>query len=122
MCLLVDKPRLGDILHPGADERNCLSGDEQAKIAVAEGAKRLPQVRPEGSGGCCNRNLRLGGDFLQFNGWHGVFLGRDRVGHPSFQNSALQWNFKFNSGEIDLAEDKLYKAEYLGSGTFIISK
>jgi hypothetical protein len=25
-------------------------------------------------------------------------------------------------GEIALAEDKLYQAEYLGSGTFIISK
>jgi hypothetical protein len=24
--------------------------------------------------------------------------------------------------EISLAEDKLYKAEYLGSGTFVISK
>jgi hypothetical protein len=26
------------------------------------------------------------------------------------------------AGEILLADDKLYKAEYLGSGTFVISK
>jgi hypothetical protein len=35
----------------------------------------------------------------------------------------LQWNFKFQfSVEAHLAQDKLYSAEYLGSGTFIISK
>jgi hypothetical protein len=26
------------------------------------------------------------------------------------------------TGELDLAEDKLFQAEYLGSGTFVISK
>jgi hypothetical protein len=26
------------------------------------------------------------------------------------------------TGEVTLAEDKMYQAEYLGSGTFIISK
>jgi hypothetical protein len=26
------------------------------------------------------------------------------------------------SGELSLADDKVYKAEYLGSGTFVISK
>jgi hypothetical protein len=42
---------------------------------------------------------------------------------------ALQYIFKPDSnritqteGEVLLAEDKLYRAEYVGSGTFIISK
>jgi hypothetical protein len=34
--------------------------------------------------------------------------------------SALEWEITLK--ENPLAEDKLYKAEYLGSGTFIISK
>jgi len=29
---------------------------------------------------------------------------------------------RFHQGEMNLAEDKTYKAEYLGSGTFLISK
>jgi hypothetical protein len=29
---------------------------------------------------------------------------------------------QIDSGEPSLADDKLYKAEYLGSGTFVISK
>ncbi len=29
---------------------------------------------------------------------------------------------QFETGETKLADDKLYKAEYLGSGTFVISK
>jgi hypothetical protein len=45
--------------------------------------------------------------------------------HPLFQNNA-----RYNKGSIQpdnqrrilLAEDKLYQAEYLGSGTFRISK
>jgi hypothetical protein len=37
--------------------------------------------------------------------------------------SALQWRQFIRTGEVKtLAEDKLYKAEYVGSGTFLISK
>ena len=42
--------------------------------------------------------------------------------------SVFQDNARYNegsihpSGEIGLADDKLFKAEYLGSGTFVISK
>ncbi len=39
---------------------------------------------------------------------------------PSEETSALKWGITFE--EIRLAEDKTYKAEYLGSGTFTISK
>jgi hypothetical protein len=68
-----------------------------------------------------------------------MFVGDQRRGfallprvasqHGKFQNSAppasawrfaLQWQALHK--EIRLAEDKTYKAEYLGSGTFAISK
>jgi hypothetical protein len=45
------------------------------------------------------------------------------VPHELRGHTALQWGFKFKTGtEHILAEDKLYKAEYIGSGTFVISK
>ena len=40
---------------------------------------------------------------------------------PIFRITALQWNFNSHQ-EIHLADDKLYKADYLGSGTFNITK
>ena len=46
-------------------------------------------------------------------------------GIRSFQHTARyneRSNLTIGRGEIILAEDTLYKAEYLGSGTFIISK
>jgi hypothetical protein len=40
---------------------------------------------------------------------------------PIFSITALQW--KFNpQRRTSLAEDKIYKAEYVGSGTFNITK
>ncbi len=35
-CKLVDEPGLGNVLHPGADQRNKLSAHEELKIAVRE--------------------------------------------------------------------------------------
>ena len=47
------------------------------------------------------------------------------AGIRSFQHTARyneRSNLTIGRGEIILAEDTLYKAEYLGSGTFKISK
>ena len=52
VCQTVDKPALGDVLHPRADQRNDLPADEQAEIAVtqrAEGVRQLPECRRLGS-------------------------------------------------------------------------
>jgi hypothetical protein len=40
---------------------------------------------------------------------------------PGFLGIWFQDNARYNEGSI-MAEDKLFKAEYLGSGTFVISK
>jgi len=40
---------------------------------------------------------------------------------PEFWGILFQDNARYNKGSI-MAEDKLFKAEYLGSGTFVISK
>ena len=42
VCQTVDEPALGDGLHPGADQGDDLAADEEAEIAVAEGAERVP--------------------------------------------------------------------------------
>jgi hypothetical protein len=50
-------------------------------------------------------------------------------GERGFSHCPFQHNARYNEGSIPsfagdfpLADEKLYKAEYLGSGTFIISK
>ena len=49
---LEDEPGLGDLLHPGPDQRDRLAGEEQPVVAVAEGAhavRRGQPARPNGS-------------------------------------------------------------------------
>jgi len=82
------------------------------------------------------RDFRVAGDFLQ-NEWRDFVTSFwCSARHPLFQDNARYNGFSINRfavipverltipnrGEIPLAEDKLYKAEYLGSGTFVISK
>jgi hypothetical protein len=44
------EPRLGDVLHPGADQGNDLPGNKEAEVAVAKGAKGLAESSPEAFG------------------------------------------------------------------------
>jgi hypothetical protein len=37
----VDEPGLGYVLHPGTDQRDDLTGSEEAEVAVAQRAKGL---------------------------------------------------------------------------------
>jgi len=48
VCQAVDKPTLGDVLHPGPDERDDLTGDEEAKIAVPQGAEGVWNLMKSG--------------------------------------------------------------------------
>jgi len=116
MSLLVDQPALGNGLHPGTAERNDLAADEVAVVEVAERAETLCQPA---SRGLCHGAARGGVvrrlcSSIYLAGWHPIFS----------EYGALQWEIKFHSfrGESTLADDKTYKAEYLGSGTFLISK
>ena len=58
----VDEPGLGYGLHPGADERDELSAEEELKIAVAEGAQGCGPFRQARR--FCKRVFSRGGIFL----------------------------------------------------------
>jgi hypothetical protein len=141
----VDEPCLRHVLHPGAYQRDSLAGDEQSEIAVPQSPERLFETARQSWRRYTRGRLQVGlaREFLKNQRRWRIAVFRGRRGHPSSQDSAVQWNSKSSdaaaggavlceatqgaakqseTGDKRLAEDKLYKAEYLGSGTFIISK
>ena len=107
----VDQPALRHVLHPGADQRDDLAADEQAEIAVPQGA--------EGVRNAAGRKFRG-----QRQGW---ILPELLCGELPSSSSRIMRGTMGDQLFVDfrrkvLAEDKLYQAEYVGSGTFKISK
>src|SRR5258708_31011870 len=51
---LIDQPQLRSGLHPGSDERNKLSGDEELEVAVLHRAEARRKVGAKARGQCGN--------------------------------------------------------------------
>ena len=120
----VDQPGLRHVLHPGADQGNDLAGDEEAEVAVPQGAEGLLAARPRkfcsgrtvgGASGSVESSWRtIDGGVFSCEGMESAIL-LFRIARYNGTSNLIHRRYR-------LAEDKLYKAEYLGSGTFIISK
>src|SRR5262249_1359818 len=103
----VNQPPLRRVLHPGADEGNDLPANEEPEIAMPQCAEGMWHAR--------RRSTRTERFFT-----HVCLCG------PHLSSSIMRGTIKdqsqTSSGELLLADEKLFKAEYLGSGTFVISK